>query len=1391
MEDVNSADPQNPKIGTLENIPSPPWATTPNISTLFNLGTKTQSIHFAVSTAKSYDGQINRNIYLSNGSSIFLVKLNNSGLIFENFLDMPFGIKSFIKSEMELHEYANGTSKLAVPISNGSGNSIAIVDLDSEGNFIYDNTLGTYLMEQISFIDIDPTAEDYIPAYIKGLEFSKDGRYLYFNHSINSDYPNPLGYFDLTNTNYTPVYYTGLTSIQKNAIQFSQLELSTTGRIYMHFGVIPTLTNNATSNALLFLNNASNPLNSSNNPSGSVLNSANVAIDLLVCRIADINGVNGVNENAIYLLPTQIDGEANPAGLTVTASPDVSICSAQNVVLSVLNPSLPATEYQWYQVIGVIDGQNIYGPLLGTGFSISVSPTQTTQYAVVVNATNFCGNSIDFVWVNIISPPNIAIVGNNSQCYGNLQEYYISFASFPPPFSSGEWSIEPANAGTFIDGINTGNNVQIDWSTMPSTGATINFAFSFGPNNLCRANIKLDVLPCCNFSSSCTQLSGYGPTSTNFFPISTWQQTSVGGPCKITLDGFIRIDQDFTFDNALVELGPNAQIKVASGVTLTITNNSVLRARCDAMWDGIYPESNSTIIINDGSTIQDAVWGVRVTSKNNVTLNIGESGNNVLFNKNRVSIYLLRVSNSSISIKNTEFNSKITDYASTAFLLNPHLDQNPYAGIVLDRNFQDITIGEDSQNNQNRFENLDFGINSNRTSFTLLNNYFSNLSSNSSQTCSCNAGPNTAVYASGGTLESDAFFVNIGNQGLGQNIFENVNNGVYLYNNFESMIDNNVFNTISKNGITINGVLNRQNISIINNELNNIRNIYISLVDNPKANKIIENNSINLNNPPSNYLFGSGINISETAKSPAKNSIFRNNISAVQTGIYTNGVNESTIVDNDIFLNTNTSNNPGNGILCNKGDKLSIYDNNIEAAHRDNYWVNGIRIEFCTNSIVNCNSMQRTGGGVFVGGSCKGTIIYKNNLRRNYWGYVANYSVSGPPASNYYSDNIWTGPYDNNTWSGGTYWHTLNVGSDPYANRLYVRPNDGTPYKPNPFYSTILGPTQNLEPDLFDANIGPIYYPTGLQEHDVCGNTIAEDLGKGDEGMAMQIIAGQIESPEYNNTMQWWLKYQLYNQLKEEDISAYFQIFMDSTANAGIGKLSEIQEKLNDSLNYQTTELELLLAQNQGITASGITEEELKFINAQAIEMALMEKNEEFAGYNLQNLNAPAMENLAWECPLAKGPAVFTARVLMNKLNTDFIRYCNACETLAPNTGNNQRTGVIQPKPYQYDESEAYDLDILAEEKPTNTKQFLGVNLFPNPSNGTVNFEFKDATAITSIEIYNSLGALVLVENVNGNNNLVQINANELSNGFYLAKIISNKGFATKSFTFNKYCKFI
>ena len=52
--------------------------------------------------------------------------------------------------------------------------------------------------------------------------------------------------------------------------------------------------------------------------------------------------------------------------------------------------------------------------------------------------------------------------------------------------------------------------------------------------------------------------------------------------------------------------------------------------------------------------------------------------------------------------------------------------------------------------------------------------------------------------------------------------------------------------------------------------------------------------------------------------------------------------------------------------------------------------------------------------------------------------------------------------------------------------------------------------------------------------------------------------------------------------------------------------------------------------------------------------------------------------------------------------------------------------------------------------------------------------------------IYNSIGELVFTEHIKKENNLVQINATELANGFYLAKISSSNGSETKSFTLKK-----
>lgn len=67
----------------------------------------------------------------------------------------------------------------------------------------------------------------------------------------------------------------------------------------------------------------------------------------------------------------------------------------------------------------------------------------------------------------------------------------------------------------------------------------------------------------------------------------------------------------------------------------------------------------------------------------------------------------------------------------------------------------------------------------------------------------------------------------------------------------------------------------------------------------------------------------------------------------------------------------------------------------------------------------------------------------------------------------------------------------------------------------------------------------------------------------------------------------------------------------------------------------------------------------------------------------------------------------------------------------------------------------------------------------PNPTNGLLNISFNSIPQNTKIELYNSIGALVLTEVMSNKNNT--INASELSNGIYFLKVIeANKLVAAK-----------
>jgi gliding motility-associated-like protein len=137
------------------------------------------------------------------------------------------------------------------------------------------------------------------------------------------------------------------------------------------------------------------------------------------------------------------------AANNITASSS-NICVGQSVVLNVSGGILgTGANWQWYS------GACGSGPV-GTGNSISVSPTATTTYFVRGEGT--CGNSscVD-VTINVgagVADPTAAIASNNNICPGNSLDLTVVGVALPAGYSyvwyTGACSAVPVGVGNTI-----------------------------------------------------------------------------------------------------------------------------------------------------------------------------------------------------------------------------------------------------------------------------------------------------------------------------------------------------------------------------------------------------------------------------------------------------------------------------------------------------------------------------------------------------------------------------------------------------------------------------------------------------------------------------------------------------------------------------------------------------------------------------------------------------------------------------------------------------------------------------------------------------------------------------------------------------------------------------
>ncbi|MBK7310036.1 MAG: T9SS type A sorting domain-containing protein [Sphingobacteriaceae bacterium] len=67
-----------------------------------------------------------------------------------------------------------------------------------------------------------------------------------------------------------------------------------------------------------------------------------------------------------------------------------------------------------------------------------------------------------------------------------------------------------------------------------------------------------------------------------------------------------------------------------------------------------------------------------------------------------------------------------------------------------------------------------------------------------------------------------------------------------------------------------------------------------------------------------------------------------------------------------------------------------------------------------------------------------------------------------------------------------------------------------------------------------------------------------------------------------------------------------------------------------------------------------------------------------------------------------------------------------------------------------------------------------GIQTFPNPNSGQLFVTYNGFTQGASIEVYNTVGQLMLKKNIESST--TEMNLNNYSNGIYIVKVLSAKG---------------
>jgi parallel beta-helix repeat protein len=806
----------------------------------------------------------------------------------------------------------------------------------------------------------------------------------------------------------------------------------------------------------------------------------------------------------------------------------------------------------------------------------------------------------------------------------------------------------------------------------------------------------------------------------------------------VILDDFT-INSNFTFSNANVYVSPGVGIKMSS-FELYVDNGSVLQT-CDptTMWQGIMTdEPNSKIFVLDGSTIQDAEFGILV-SNISAEVHVDKS----TFNRNYRHIAIVHGSGSDILVTNSKFYCRNNNGQPGDVLLTPWSGTRTSAGIfIYDAYHSNITIGVSG--NGNIFENTeDAAIYSYWATVTVTDNIITNPI-NQISNAGIYAEFDGRLYAEENTI-SECFYGiyllhAIYNFEIRNNDIFDIHNGIYKTNNNAihypatgSVIENNRINNVNstflKNGILVENTTG--SFDIIANVIVDASQHHIVCQNNVTKSKTLTCNIARNVLTNTNHI-SKGIYVAELFQSYGFNYIIHDNIvNDMAFGIHALRLMNCIISDNDVTVMKLQWSEPSvntYGVLVENSKGYNVSGNTVAGKGTNMY-----NDEWTSGYIFAYNLFFSKGGGNFIG--CNKADNIGRGFSFDYYTFKTRF-VENKMHDCYYQFYLKQHPYGlghvgspTNPWDNRWYSQTASGAKNTYSYYSNIGAYNGQTIF-HVVNSSSYIPTNN------DDNGFPAqscnYLTNTVYNTPICGGFpigIIRDEDIDDEARIAESMPGW-EEPE------WYSTYFLYTMIKTDTSDLLsgqqYQDIADSLDNTNIGLIYNIEEAVT-ALPFDSTQAEAvddILGLLAELDPMHLIEENIKdyyeiYLNSYAI------------GEEVGNEQRERLHEIANSCPVEHGHAIYSARAFISMINPGVLTAyfnCDGGQNRESKQNNNLKTKIF---------------------------------VYPNPTNETLKISGLESDKSYKIIFYDLTGRIVLDQIITDSD----VKLNNLHAGIYLYKI--------------------